>query len=105
MKKILIGAIVGGIIIFAWQTLSWPVLNLHAKAAEYTPKQQEIMNYLNSQFNEDGQFMMPMHPPRCQFGRNGKADEGSRRETLGYCKLPQGMENEYGFEHGQGPAC
>ena len=63
MKKLLIGAIVGGIIIYAWQVLSWPVLNLHAKANQYTPKQEEIMNFLNSQFTEEGQYFMPNHPP------------------------------------------
>ena len=89
MKKILIGAIVGGIIIFAWQTLSWPVLNLHAKAAEYTPKQQEIMNYLNSQFNEDGQFMMPMHPPDAsseEMERQMKEAEGKPWAIVSYHK-------------------
>ena len=62
MRKILIGAIVGGIIIFVLQSLSWMVLNLHQSANRYTPKQTEIMNFLNSQFTEDGQFYLPNQP-------------------------------------------
>ncbi len=42
MKKTIIGAIVGGIIIFAWQFLSWGPLNLHEAQQQYTPKQDTI---------------------------------------------------------------
>jgi hypothetical protein len=59
MKKLLIGAIVGGIIIFLWQSLSFTVLDLHAKAFQYTPKQEEIINYLGTQLNEEGQYLLP----------------------------------------------
>lgn len=59
MKKILIGAIVGGIIVFIWQSLSFTVLNLHSKAFQYTPKQQEIIDYLGTQISEDGQYLLP----------------------------------------------
>lgn len=62
MKKLLIGALVGGIIIFLWQFLSFALLNLHGKAFQYTPKQEEIMNSLNSLINEDGQYFMPNLP-------------------------------------------
>ena len=63
MKKIIIGAIVGGIIIFICQTLSWTILDLHRPANEYHPKQDEIMTFLNSHFNEDGGFYLPNTPP------------------------------------------
>jgi hypothetical protein len=36
MKKLVIGSLVGGIIIFIWQTLSWAMLNLHHASQEYT---------------------------------------------------------------------
>jgi hypothetical protein len=63
MKKALIGALVGGILIFIWQTLSWAMLNLHHASQEYTPKQDSIMSYLNTQFSEDGSYLMPNYPP------------------------------------------
>lgn len=62
MKKLVIGSIVGGIIIFIWQTLSWPVLNLHHASQEYTPKQDSILSYLNAQFSEDGAYLLPNYP-------------------------------------------
>jgi len=62
MKKLVIGALIGGILIFLWQTLSWAMLNLHHAKQEYTPKQDSIMAYLNSQFTEDGSYLMPNNP-------------------------------------------
>lgn len=62
MKKLLIGAIVGGIIIFIYQFISWAALNLHHASQEYTPKQDSILSYLNSQFSEDGAYLLPNYP-------------------------------------------
>jgi hypothetical protein len=62
MKKIVIGALVGGIIIFICQTLSWTILDLHRPANEYTAKQDEIMKFLQSQLTEDGSYYLPNYP-------------------------------------------
>lgn len=59
MKKLVIGALVGGILVFLWQTLSWTALMLHAKEYQKAPAQDTIMNFLNSQFSETGQYMIP----------------------------------------------
>ena len=62
MRNILIGALVGGVILFICQSISWMVLDLHAKANRYTPKQTEIMNVLNQHLTEDGEYFLPNHP-------------------------------------------
>jgi len=62
MKKSLIGAIVGGIILFIWQALSNTVLNLHYDSHRYTPAQDSILHYLNAQLKEDGRYFMPTLP-------------------------------------------
>ena len=62
MKKLLIGSILGAIVIFFWQFLSFALLNLHNPATDYTPKQAEVLNYLNSQFTESGSYYMPRTP-------------------------------------------
>jgi hypothetical protein len=59
MKKLLIGAIVGGILVFAWQTLSWTVLKLHGKEMMQAKNQDSIINYLSSQLTEEGQYYIP----------------------------------------------
>ena len=62
MKKTLIGALVGGIIIFIWQFLSWSLINFHESAQQYTPKQDAIMNVLKSEGLEEGGYILPMLP-------------------------------------------
>ena len=62
MKKLVIASLVGGIIIFIFQTLSWTVLNLHHAGQEYTPKQDSILAFMNSQFSEDGSYLLPYYP-------------------------------------------
>lgn len=79
MKKILIGALVGGILIFIWQTLSWTILDLHRPANQYTPKQDEIMKFLNTQFSEDGSYLMPNAPA----GASGEVMEKVMKEIDG----------------------
>lgn len=63
MKKLLIGAIVGGIILFICQFLSWTVLNWHGDAYQYTDKQDAILNFLNTQLDKPGQYHLPDLPP------------------------------------------
>jgi len=58
-KQWIIGSIVGGIIVFAWQGLSWMALGVHDKQMKYTPAQAEIMNVLSTSINEDGLYALP----------------------------------------------
>ena len=63
MKKSLLGALVGGIIIFAWQFLSWGPLNLHSAQQQYTPKNDSILSFLGTQLTEDGSYFLPGFKP------------------------------------------
>ena len=62
MKKTIIGSLVGAIILFIWQFLSWGPLNFHRSALDYTPKQDSVLNYLSSQFSEDHGYLLPNLP-------------------------------------------
>ncbi|HLO80162.1 MAG TPA: hypothetical protein VK166_04370 [Chitinophagaceae bacterium] len=61
MKKHLIAAIVGGIIIFFWQFLSNAALDLHRPAQQYTAKQDTILSFLKTQV-EPGRYFLPSFP-------------------------------------------
>lgn len=63
MKKWLIGSLVGAIILFLWQFLSWGPANLHASAFTYTPQEEAIMQSLSANLQEDGQYMVPGYKP------------------------------------------
>jgi hypothetical protein len=77
MKKNLIGALVGGLLIFVWQTLSWTVLDLHRPSQDYTPKQDTIMNFLNSQLEKEGGYALPTVPKGTSFEEATKQGEAS----------------------------
>ena len=62
MRKTIIAAIVGGIIIFAWQFLSWAALNLHNAANKYTPNNAAILAALQENLPEEGGYMLPGLP-------------------------------------------
>lgn len=62
MKKQLIAAAVGGLIIFLWQFLSWSALNVHGAEMKYTQNQDEILSFLSENLQE-GQYFLPTVPP------------------------------------------
>ena len=63
MKKWLVGSIVGAILLFAWQFISWSAAGLHDKEFKYVSNQDQLMNSLTSSLKEDGQYMLPQAPP------------------------------------------
>jgi len=73
MKKIFVGSLVGGIIIFALQFLSWVILDLQRPAQQYTPKQDEILSYLSTQFDSSGGYFLPNTPPGASSDEQTKA--------------------------------
>ena len=79
MKKIIIGSIVGGLIIFLWQFLSFAAINFHKPAQDYTEKQDVIMSFLNSQGLKEGGYIMPSVPE----GTSSSDMEKAMKETDG----------------------
>jgi hypothetical protein len=74
MKKYLIGALVGSLILFIWQFLSWTILNLHLPMQTYTPKQTEVLNFLNENL-EEGFYYLPTTPPGSKMEDTQKLEE------------------------------
>ena len=62
MKKIFLAAIIGGLILFIWQFISWAGADFHNSTQQYTEKQQAIMEFLNAQQLEEGGYVMPILP-------------------------------------------
>ena len=93
MKKSIIGAIVGGIIIFIWQFLSWSMVNLHQPAQRYTPKQDVILPVLNANLEEGGYYLpgMPENSSMEDYQKMMKESEGKPWATIQYHKA---MKND-----------
>ncbi len=68
--KILIGSLVGGIIIFICQFLSWTILDLHRPAQQYTSKQDSIAQYLETHLDSSGGYLLPTMPKGASMDDN-----------------------------------
>ena len=89
MKKWIIGSVVGAIIVFGCQALSWTVLDLHKGEHKYTPAQDQILSTLNSSNLEEGTYVMPNSPDnasREQKMDDWKKAEGKPMATITYVK-------------------
>ena len=73
MKKVIIGSIIGGLIIFLWQFLSFAAIDLHKPAHQYTEKQDVILSFLNSQGLKQGGYMLPSLPDGASWSEHEKA--------------------------------
>ena len=62
MKKLIIGALVGGLLLFIWQFLSWTKLNVHRAEFGYTANQDAVIAALNENL-EEGTYMIPGMAP------------------------------------------
>jgi hypothetical protein len=63
MTKQIIGALVAGFLIMAWQTASHTFLQLHASQEQYTPNQDVILKVLSENLDKKGQYYVPNVPP------------------------------------------
>ncbi len=70
MKRLILASVIGALLIFIWQFLSFALLDLHRPASQYTPKQNEILNYLSSQLPEEGGYMVPNLPEGASMDQN-----------------------------------
>ena len=59
MKKLIIAALVGGVILFAWNALSWMALPIHHDTFMYTEHQDEILEVVNKHLDKSGTYRIP----------------------------------------------
>ena len=78
MKKQLIATLVGGVILFLWQFLSWSLLNVHASEMKYTANQDKIMETLGQTLDE-GSYFLPGMPP----GSSPEAQQAQMESSMG----------------------
>lgn len=74
MKKIVIGALVGAIILFIYQFVSWNASGLHQNEQLYTPKQDAIMQFLQTQDLPEGGYLLPNLTPGTTMAEAQKAE-------------------------------
>lgn len=63
IKNRIIASVVGGIILFLWQFLSYAILGIHREDSQYLPQQDRIMQVLNETISKEGTYLLPNLPP------------------------------------------
>jgi hypothetical protein len=101
MKKLLIGALIGGIILFFWQFLSWSVLGIHDTMQTHTPKQTEILKYLDENLDE-GFYYLPTLPQGHTSEELQKLTEDSMGKPWAQVYMHKKMEFSMGSNLGRG---
>jgi hypothetical protein len=59
MKKSIIGALIGSLLVFGWQALSHMFLHHHDAAYKQVINQENVIKTLSTYFKEDGQYLVP----------------------------------------------
>ncbi|HMQ61198.1 MAG TPA: hypothetical protein PKE06_11055 [Flavilitoribacter sp.] len=67
MRKQIIATVVGALILFIWQFLSWAMLGVHQSEFKYTANQDQILEVLNQNLSEEGTYFIPGVPPGTSY--------------------------------------
>ncbi|HEX6333366.1 MAG TPA: hypothetical protein VFZ78_04005 [Flavisolibacter sp.] len=82
MKNRLIASLVGGIIVFVLQFLSWAFSGVHNGEMQYAPQQDEIMQSLSGYFKEDGTYLIPRPAPDASSEEMEKHEEEMKGKPI-----------------------
>ncbi|MHC1706591.1 MAG: hypothetical protein AB9842_03600 [Bacteroidales bacterium] len=63
MKKRLLFSLLGGVIIFIWQFLSYAMPNFHKSATKFTPHQNEILQKFSELGLQEGMYLLGQPDP------------------------------------------
>lgn len=86
-RQLIIGAIVGGIILFIWQFMAWMMLHLHDSKTKYSQNQDEILALLTEKLGGEGEYFLPTSPPGAseeEYMKNIEASMGKPWATIQY---------------------
>lgn len=59
MKKIIISALIGALIVFVYQAASWMFLGIHANSTKAAANSEEVMSVLNTNMKESAVYDIP----------------------------------------------
>jgi hypothetical protein len=76
MKKAIIGALVGAILVFGWQAVSHMFLHHHDGAYKQVANQENVIQTLSGIFKEDGQYLIPRSNPGASQEETARFEEG-----------------------------
>lgn len=78
MKKAVVGALVGAILVFSWQAISHMLFSYHDPAYKQVEGQENVLKTLSVIFKEDGQYLIPRSAPNSSQEEMARFDEGMK---------------------------
>ena len=75
MKPIFLSTVVGGLVLFIWQFLSFAAINLHGPAQQYTPLDREILAHLDALDLDEGMYALGSPSPEERADPDGLGAE------------------------------
>jgi hypothetical protein len=87
MKKALLFMLIGAIIIFVWEFISFAMPNFHKAGMEYTPLQDEVLAAIEKSGLEEGMYMLGQPDPeltREEYNSAMEKYEGKPWAVLNY---------------------
>lgn len=76
MKKAIVGALVGAVLVFGWQAVSHMFLHHQDAAYKQVAGQESVIQTLSGIFKEDGQYLVPRSSPNSSQEEMAKFNEG-----------------------------
>ena len=62
MKKLLIGSIIGGIILFVWGWISWAILPIHTSSIRNINNEEAVVSAMHINMDQKGVYIFPGMP-------------------------------------------
>ena len=62
MKQLLLGALVGGIILFVWGWISWTILPIHASSIRNINNEEAVISAMHINMDQKGVYVFPAMP-------------------------------------------
>lgn len=95
-SKQIIGIVVGALIIFIWQFLSWTALNVHGNETQYTANQDKILEVLGQNL-EEGNYFLPTYAPGTSQEEISKMSEAAIGKPWAQIKYRKAFEMNIGM--------
>ena len=96
MKRILIGALVGGILVFAWQSIAHMFMHHHDAAFKTVENQENVIKAISTLFKEEGQYLIPRTAPNASQEDMQKYDDAMKGKPWAMVVYHPSYENNMG---------
>jgi hypothetical protein len=97
MKRAIIGALVGAILVFGWQAVAHMFLHHHDAAFKKVPNQEAVISNLSSTLKEEGQYLIPRSDLQSTQEEMVRFNEGMKGKPWAVVTYHTSYKNDMGI--------